>query len=148
MRKSKLTVPELSRRSGLSQSWIKAAKTGRIDRPDPAKLQAVAAETGGNAETLFALSNQLGAASSTAGPKPSGDVAGPAALYKALERQATLISNLTIAVAALAAKGGPADDPVKRWLEELMSQGPLGFAPDEEEEDDPPNEDGRSGRLA
>lgn len=109
MRKSKLTVPELAKRAGVSESWIKAVKTGRIDRPLPDRLRAVAAETGGDLETLLALSNQLGAAS-TASPA-AGDASGLAALIAQLGEQNRLIGELVAQNRELIDRLLPTPDP-------------------------------------
>lgn len=93
--KSKLTIVALSERADVSDSWIKAAKTGRIDRPAPERLEAIARETGGNYERLLALSNQLGAASasSMAGGDPA-TVLPPAALTAAIDRQTVMLTTI------------------------------------------------------
>lgn len=61
MTKAKMTSPELARRAGVGESWVKQVRTGRIQKPDPERLRRIADELGLDPLQLLAMSDQLGA---------------------------------------------------------------------------------------
>lgn len=58
-RAARLSGPELARASGVGESWIRQLETGRIDRPGPDKLAAIAKTLGLDVRQLLAMSDQL-----------------------------------------------------------------------------------------
>jgi transcriptional regulator with XRE-family HTH domain len=67
MAKAGLTSPELARRAGVGQSWIRQVRSGRIDRPAPDKLRAIALELGVDPNVFLGMTDQLGAVMATVG---------------------------------------------------------------------------------
>lgn len=104
MQKATLTIEDLAKLTGLTQSWIKAVRSDGIRRPRAAWLERVADETGGDVEALLALSNQLGAAHNLAGSGIRSDTLPDPAdpdLYKLLLEQTKAITRLAEAIEKL-----------------------------------------------
>lgn len=59
--KAKLSGKQLAERVGVSDGWVRQLETGRMKKPNPQKLAAVATELGMSVHTVLAMTDQLGA---------------------------------------------------------------------------------------
>lgn len=141
-----LSIESLANTSGIDRGrWYRYFRGTTV--PGRRTLARVAPVLGLSADELVATWGDLIDPPHTPGSGAS-DGSGPGALLRQLQALIEQASNLTIAIAALASKDRPSDDPVQRWILELLERGPLGFEPDEEAGGDPPGASGQSGRRA
>lgn len=106
MTKSGLSGPELAKRAGVGESWVRQVRTGRIAKPAADKLERVARQLGLDPRALLAMTDQLGRA-------PVPPVTDQAELIRALQRQAEAMDALVVEIrnAALAVTGSQAAMP-------------------------------------
>lgn len=108
IRKSRMTNGLVAEVVGVSESWVKQVRTGRIDRPPVAKLEKLADAVQGDLAKWLALSSQLVAASE---PRERG--ADLAAVIKAIEAQTAMLERV------LRALGGLPPDTIEEEVREL-----------------------------
>jgi transcriptional regulator with XRE-family HTH domain len=96
--KARLSGAQLAVRAGVSDGWIRQLETGRMKKPNPEKLRAVADELGLDVQPMLAMTDQLGALlEPTKKPGPSVDVPGLVdALAKALLAQAEALTAIRV----------------------------------------------------
>lgn len=96
--KAKLSGAQLAARAGVSDGWIRQLETGRMKKPNPEKLRAVADELGLDVQPMLAMTDQLGALlEPRKEPGPSVDVPGLMdALTKALVVQAEALTAIRL----------------------------------------------------
>lgn len=89
IRRSRLTNRLVAESVGVSESWVKQVRTGRIDRPPVSKLERLADTVSGDLPRWLALSSQLVAAS-----EPRARGADLQAVIDAIDRQTTALNAL------------------------------------------------------
>lgn len=90
IRRAKLTNGQVAKQAGVSESWVKQLKTGRIDRPAVDKLERIAAVLPVDLPRLLSLTDQLGAVRPYE-PAPGGDTQGAGSLAELTAKVQELI---------------------------------------------------------